>query len=145
MEFLRRFTIEAYSEKGGGLSSVTSNWNGALEQPVIDEFRRTAEWQQFEEQLLAVAEHQAAPITYEGNPASRRASIDAFIAEVTMSGWKIRRKDIWIAANYKDATEFERFQRGDERATPSAGVAFRHILSMKPHEFIAKYRKQPSK
>ncbi len=61
MEFLRRFTIEAYSEKGAGLRRPVSNWTGALEQELLDEFRGTSEWQSFEDTLLALAEWQLNP------------------------------------------------------------------------------------
>jgi hypothetical protein len=66
----------------------------------------------------------------------RRAGIDAFISRVNQIGSKSTRKDIWTVAGYTDATEFERFQRHDPRATPSAADNFNGVLKMKPDEFI---------
>jgi hypothetical protein len=61
LEFLHQFTIEAYlhdghDKKGGKLREMVSNWNGELLSEVAREFRASAEWHQFEEMLLAVAE-----------------------------------------------------------------------------------------
>jgi hypothetical protein len=70
------------------------------------------------------------------NSADRRAAINAFILNVTKSGRRITRKDIWTVAGYHDPTEFERFQRGDSRTTKSATTAFDRVLGMKPEAFI---------
>lgn len=60
-EFLRRFTIEAYYDKGhdkdgSKLREMTSHLSGSILSEVEREFRKSAEWHQFEEELLAVAE-----------------------------------------------------------------------------------------
>jgi hypothetical protein len=65
-----------------------------------------------------------------------RAAIDAFIFKLAEAGREITRKDIWIAAGYKDATEFERFQRSDPRTTRSAAAAFNRVLALQPTSFI---------
>jgi hypothetical protein len=66
----------------------------------------------------------------------RREAIDVFMSKVAESGRKIRRKDIWIVAGYKDRTEFERFQRGSVRTTRSAIDIFNRVLAMEPENFI---------
>ncbi len=62
-EFLRRFTIEAYSDKGHDksgrkLREMTDNY-GSILPKVQWEFKKSAEYHQFERELLAVAEQQA--------------------------------------------------------------------------------------
>jgi hypothetical protein len=62
-EFLRRFTIRAYYEsgfdkKGRKLREMASHWNGTILPEVQREFEKSQEWQQFEKELLAVAELQ---------------------------------------------------------------------------------------
>ena len=66
----------------------------------------------------------------------RRGEIDAFISTLTYAGRKISRKNLWTVAGYRNPTEFQRFQRGDARATQSATTAFNRILRMSPDEFI---------
>jgi hypothetical protein len=75
----------------------------------------------------------------------RRALVDGFIASLLEAGRKITRKDIWTVAGYKDATEFERFQRGDDRTTKSAITAFTRVLNMKPADFILVLDKKTGK
>lgn len=72
-EFLRRFTIEAYYEKGHDRSGrqfreMVSNWNGSLLPEVGQEFHKSDEWCQFEAELLAVAESQAAQNSQPNSP-----------------------------------------------------------------------------
>ena len=67
--------------------------------------------------------------------ATRRKQIDDFISKVRESGRKITRKHLWTAAGYKDATEFERYQREDSRTTKSAATTFNRILNMNPENF----------
>ena len=67
----------------------------------------------------------------------RRELINSFISKVERdTGRKINRTDVWTVAGYKDATEFERFQRNDTRTTDAATLAFRRVLDMEPREFI---------
>jgi hypothetical protein len=67
--------------------------------------------------------------------ASRRAAVEAYIAEVLReTGKRITRKDIWTRAGYKSRTEFERWERSDpKRRNKSAGERFTRILQDKPH------------
>jgi hypothetical protein len=63
-EFLRRFTIEAYYEKGCDrfgekFPKMTGDWGGGLLLDVEQLFHRADEWRQFEDELLAVAEQVA--------------------------------------------------------------------------------------
>jgi hypothetical protein len=63
-EFLRRFTIEAYSEEGHDktgrkLREMVSHWDGHVLPEIRREFEGSAKWQQFEEALEAVAIQQA--------------------------------------------------------------------------------------
>ena len=71
-----------------------------------------------------------------GGGTDRRAAVDAFIAKLSDAGRKITRKQIWTVAGYTNATEFERFQRDDNRTTQSAAAAFNRVLNMKPEDFI---------
>ncbi len=144
-EFLRLLTIDAYFEKGydkagGRLTDMTSNWNGAILSEVEREFMNTSEWRQYQDVLLEVAE--ASPKANSVATANQRAVINTFIAKVTESGRRITRKNIWTVAGYKDATEFQRFQRGDARTTSSAATTFSRVLKMKPKAFIESLEKK---
>jgi hypothetical protein len=68
--------------------------------------------------------------------ADPRVLIDSFIEKVAMAGRKITRRDIWMAAGYKDGTEFERFQRGSSRSTKSAAANFQRVLKLQPEDFL---------
>lgn len=63
-----------------------------------------------------------------------RQRIEDFIRKCAESGLKIKRKDIWRVAGYKDRTEFERFQRGDTR-NKSASDALNRTLGFAPEQF----------
>jgi hypothetical protein len=159
-KFLRRFGVEAYNEKGYDRSGhkfrqMVDDWYGTLLPEVEQEFQKSERWRQFEEELLTVAEHQARRTPQAAQPATmnganggdrkgRRTAVEAFIAEVTEAGRKITRKDIWTVAGYTNATEFERFQRGDPRTTSSAATAFNRVLGMKPEKFIELLGKKPA-
>jgi hypothetical protein len=54
---------------------------------------------------------------------------------MAQAGTKVKRKDIWLVAGYKDPTEFERFQRGDNR-NQSATSTFNRVLGMEPQDFL---------
>ncbi len=71
-----------------------------------------------------------------GSGTDQRAAVDAFISKLSDAGRKITRKQIWTVVGYTNATEFERFQRGDNRTTQSAAAAFNRVLNMKPADFI---------
>jgi len=76
-----------------------------------------------------------------GNGTDQRSAIDAFISKLAVAGRKITRKNIWTVAGYTNATEFERFQRGDTR-NQSAAAAFKRVLNMKPENFIGSLDKK---
>lgn len=65
----------------------------------------------------------------------RRAAVDAYIEEVFReTNKRITRRDIWQAARYASRTEFERWERNDQkRPNQSAHEQFSRILSQKPH------------
>lgn len=67
-------------------------------------------------------------------PAGNRERIEKFVLKMAEAGLKIKRKDIWKAADYKDRTEFERFQRGDNR-NKAATLNFNRILKLEPENF----------
>lgn len=68
--------------------------------------------------------------------AHHRELVDAFIEQVlVVTGKRIRRTDIWKAAGYEDATEFERFQR-NSRTSPAVISKFMKILRMTPAKFM---------
>ena len=71
-----------------------------------------------------------------------RARIDAFIEKLRDAGHPITRTDIWRVAGYQDATEFERFQREDDRTTSGSKARFNRVLDMSPEVFIEKRKKQ---
>jgi hypothetical protein len=76
----------------------------------------------------------AAPSSVALNPAGQRERIDNFIVEMSKHGLKVKRKDIWRVAGYKNPTEFERFQRGDGR-NKSASSAFNRVLGLSSEDF----------
>ena len=65
---------------------------------------------------------------------SNRERIEKFILRMAASGLKVKRKDIWRVAGYNDPTEFERFQRGNER-NKAATLNFNRILNLEPEDF----------
>jgi hypothetical protein len=65
----------------------------------------------------------------------RRAEVDAFIKRARQINTKIFKRHIWKLAGYRNATEFERFQRGS-RATATATENIGRILRMTPKQFI---------
>ena len=79
-----------------------------------------------------------------GNGTDQRAAIDSFIFKLAEAGRKITRKNIWKVAGYTNATEFERFQRGDTRTTQSAAAAFKRVLGMTPEAFVGLLDKKPA-
>jgi hypothetical protein len=67
---------------------------------------------------------------------NRRALVNAYIDEVSRkTRQRITRKDIWIAAQYTNRTEFQRWQRDDPKhPNESAHKCFMRILTIdKPH------------
>jgi len=69
-----------------------------------------------------------------GTRIGNRERIEKFILKMAASGLKIKRKDIWQVAGYEDRTEFERFQRGEER-NRAASMNFNRILNLESADF----------
>jgi hypothetical protein len=66
-----------------------------------------------------------------------RNRVDAFLDACNeISTKRIRRKHIWLAAGYKEAREFEYFQKEDRKATDTARRNFERILHYEPRKFI---------
>jgi hypothetical protein len=111
-EFLRRFTINAYYEDGHDRSGekfpeVTgSNMNGSLRSDLKRFFQITKEWQEYEAELLAVAEEladrgKAAEVDpADGNGSAARAD------HVPVSNLEISPKQSKNAAELKGLTEW---------------------------------------
>ena len=152
-EFLRRFTIEAYYEDGydrGGsrLSEMTSHWSGGLLTRVEQEYRKASEWQKYEGLLLATADKIAKSQRRQSktnHSETRRALVEAFICKMSEHGQRVKRKDIWTVAGYREATEFERYQRGSSRTGVSAADNFERVLNMQPEDFLKTLEKLRSK
>lgn len=69
-------------------------------------------------------------------PKNRCAAVEAYIKEVLVkTGRKITRREIWGAAGYTDRTEFQRWQRNDQKrqSNKRADRNFTHVLTEKPH------------
>jgi hypothetical protein len=82
------------------------------------------------------------------NAPDNRALIDNFLLKMADSGRPTKRNEIWFAAGYADATEFERFQRGAKPPNQKAARTFRRILAMSPDEFMElldEHKKQNSR
>jgi len=63
----------------------------------------------------------------------RRQAVDDYIAEAGRAGIPINRSSIWRKAGYKTRSEFERWQRNDPTATPTADKNITRVLTEKPH------------
>jgi|GEM_PF-3687192 len=74
------------------------------------------------------------PQVSSGQQPGNRERIEKFILKMTASGLKVKRKDIWQTAGYQDRTEFERFQRGDER-NKAASLNFNRIINLELDDF----------
>ncbi len=74
-----------------------------------------------------------------------RRRIEAFIQKLADNGYQITKKDIWQVAGYTEPTEFERFQRGDERTTKACERNFMRVLNMSPESFVAVLKKVASR
>ena len=102
------------------------------------------EWLGLLTRLAECEESQTQPKTSKlekGSANHTKIRIEAFIQTLQESGHKITKKDIWRVAGYADPTEFERFQRGAERATTTSEVNFGRVLNMTPETFMAVLKK----
>ena len=92
-EFLRRFTIEAYSNEGydkQGRKLPKMTDYGSIKEEVRWAFKESAEWHQFEQELLAVAEQQT-----RGSPQSS-GKVEAQI-QATITGTSPKLRDEMVA------------------------------------------------
>jgi hypothetical protein len=106
------------------------------------------EWLSMLTRLAECGELEAPPRKprLEAKPANdRKKRIEDFITTLQEAGYPISKKDIWRAAGYRAATEFERFQRADERTTTSSEANFTRVLNMDPEAFIALLKKIDSR
>lgn len=158
MEFLRLATIDTEFGKGSGLvgRSWTENWHGQIQPEVMRRLERSAEYQQYRDALLEIAEIQEAQTR--GNlsatadltlvqqralavdpEADRRKIVDAFLNQCTREsgvGFKVTRKHIWLVAGHSQPRQFQYWQGRSSEATEEDDRNFQRILSMPPGEFI---------
>lgn len=144
VEFLRRFTIEAYYDNGYDkdgrkLREMVSNSNGSILPEVQREFKKSVEWRQFVQELLAVAEQQARGSPRSGGgdavAAERAALLQDYKKEGLKRGIRIIDKMIAEAAssNWHDRTPVQRWKRNDPRSKLGDDAAIRRVLQKKPH------------
>jgi hypothetical protein len=74
-----------------------------------------------------------------------RERVEAFMNKMQEHGNPITKSDIWRVAGYHDATEFERFQRGDDRTTAGSRSKFDRILGLDAQDFMKRLEKLGSK
>lgn len=93
----------------------------------------------------SVVEPKPAPVASprETIPTTNRERIDRFVLRMAQAGTKLKRKDIWLVAGYTDRTEFERFQRGDNR-NRSAAYTFNRVLGLEPQDFLEVLKRKRS-
>jgi hypothetical protein len=164
-DFLRKFTIEAHSEKGHDksghpLREMVSNWDGSLLPKVHREFQKSAEWHQFEKKLLSVAQRQAeAPRAVTGGKSAdaaltigtdRRAIVEAFLLNSKQeTPLKVTKTHIWRAVGHKSPRQFQYWQAGQDRLPGKSGGAtqednknFSRILAMEVGDLVALLKKK---
>jgi hypothetical protein len=160
LEFLRLVTIDAISEKAYDKSGRKfaggwiENWAGSLQPEVRREFQRSAEWQQFQDALLEVAECHEAPASESdglvhkiGSDQKRGRSriVDDFLDRCNRdpaADFKVIRKHVWQLAGHANARQFQYWQEGSDKATDEDNRKFRQILHLPPQQFIALVKKK---
>jgi hypothetical protein len=95
-------------------------------------------WEQAGYERLAKRSGYTPGLESDDAPASiaqqRRTEVDDYIAEVaTKTGQMITRTDIWKAAGYTEGTQFERWERNNNRSTVRAERNIRKVLQGKLH------------
>jgi hypothetical protein len=88
LEFLRLATIEGASK--GHFHYWISDWGGSIKREVQRQFEQSAEWRQYQEALLQVAESQASPGSNSADPGALakrgyRAEVRRWMARESMS------------------------------------------------------------
>ncbi len=91
-----------------------------------------------QKELAAQSTQQTPQLSAEGRAsASTRARIDQFLTNLNNNtSRKVRRKDIWIVAGYKSATDFERFQNERPDCNQKAIENFNRVLGMSSEDFL---------
>jgi hypothetical protein len=164
-ELLRLSTIDAIFEKCSDRSRVRieeswiGHWGGGIQPEAMRKFEKHVEWGQYQEVLLQVAESQAARTRSrsDGPPAlkqtvaepqgepDRSAMVDNFLGQCnaeTNVGFKVIRKHLWQAAGHARARQFERWQKGSDKASAPDDRTFLRLLNMTPAEFVALVKKK---
>jgi len=68
---------------------------------------------------------------------ARQSMVDEFIDRVRReTGREITRTDLARAAKHKTPRQFQRWQRGDPKATRADNINFSRILAQEPAEFL---------
>lgn len=123
-----RHIIEITGRKDSDVDSRTIAVIDALNQmplgPITDE--EVAAYQSIDERDPQIST----------SPLSNRQRIEAFINRIfETKDQRITRTDIWVLAGYKEATQFERFQR-EAKVSKASKANFDRVLNMSPEEFI---------
>ena len=76
LEFLRLCAIEAEFAKGNGLvgRGWTDNWGGRIREEIMGQFQRSAEFREFQAELLQVADAQAMRTPHDGTDVEKEIS-----------------------------------------------------------------------
>jgi hypothetical protein len=100
------------------------------------EIRNSDEWRQSRKTVAAIANAgEGREVVTESRPTDRRLAVDAYIEEVLRKKRRrITRSDFWSEAGYQTRTEFERWERRDEKyPNQAADESFNRVLREKPH------------
>ena len=75
-----------------------------------------------------------------GKGTKQHAQVNAFIERVLEEkGERINRTEFWRVAGYTEATQFERWQRGD-RVSAGSATKFNKVLKLRPEEFLERLK-----
>lgn len=144
--------LEALDRIEQGNAKATLWYHGVV-QPEIVEAVRTRLWHAANQYMqrdsspipveTSATEERAEKVTKSSR--SNRERIDDFIGKMANAGLRVKRKDIWRVAGYGNATEFERFQRGDVR-NKSAVANFQRVFNLSPEDFqkLMKRKQEPA-
>ena len=147
-EFLRRFTIEAYSSdgvyrNGEHLPKMIGDW-GHLEEEVSLRYRASEYWREYEDALLDAAQAQARKPASETNlTRNRKEQVDSFLQSCNaLLETKLSRKHLWRGAGHTTDRQFQFWQANDPKATLQDDQNFSRLLAMKPEDFVQLLRRK---
>jgi hypothetical protein len=105
LEFLRRLTIEVGYDMG--FENVTSRYTGSIEDSTYRAFRASAEWQKYQDLLLAVAPDKTGPAAPRTKPGPKRdvetaRQVAEILARVASSNWPDNLVDICEALDEQE-------------------------------------------